>query len=109
MSFHIIGDADTVLGYRFAGVPTTVVEGTPAAHEAFRRVLAEGRCRILLLTEAVEAMLGDVLTAHRLAADPPYVVVVEDLWGPRGGRKTLEDLIYEAVGIRIVKDEDTDE
>jgi hypothetical protein len=32
-------------------------------------------------------------------------VVVEDIWGPKGTRKSLQDLIYEAVGIRIVKDE----
>ena len=105
MAFHIIGDEDTVLGFRFAGVTGSVAETEVAARQAFVRAVRNPAYRILLITEAVEAMLGAEVTAHRLKAEPPYLVVVEDIWGARGTRKSLQDLIYEAVGIRIVKDE----
>ena len=101
MSFHIIADQDTVLGFRFAGVTGAVVDGPETAAAAFADA-KRGACRILLLTEDVETWLGDAATAHRLAAAPPYIVTIESVWGPQGQRKSLEELIYEAVGIRLV-------
>ena len=106
MAFHIIGDEDTVLGYRFAGVSGVPVITEDEAREAFRDAIASGDCRILLLTEKVESLLSAEVTHHRLEAVPPYVVVVEDIWGAQGERVSLQDLIYQAVGIRIVQDEE---
>ncbi len=103
MAFHIIGDQDTVLGYRFAGVTGTVVATPDEARQAFREALADARHRILLLTERVERMLPAEVTAHRLEARPPYLVVIEDIWGPDGRRKSLQQLVFEAVGIRVVR------
>jgi vacuolar-type H+-ATPase subunit F/Vma7 len=105
MSFHIIGDQDTVLGYRFAGVTGRAVATSDEARLAFREALGDARHRILLLTERVEQMLVPEVTAHRLAAAPPYLVVIEDLWGADGRRRSLQELIFEAVGIRITRGE----
>lgn len=104
MSFHIIGDQDTVLGFRFAGVTGTVVSSLEDASQAFRQAVTGERCRILLLTERVERMIRAEATAHRLAAVPPYLVVIEDMAGPDAERRTLQELIAEAVGVRMVRD-----
>lgn len=103
--YHIIGDADTVLGYRFAGVSGTVVENAEQARAALKRALAEHR-GILLITEAIEEALSEEVTAHRLRAAAPFLTVVEDIWGKRGKRRSLQDVIYEAIGIRLVDAED---
>ena len=105
MSYHIIGDQDTVLGYRFAGVTGDVVETEVEARAAFRAALADRSLMILLLTEAVEDMLGAEVTAHRMAAIPPYVTIVQDIWGPRGNRRSLQELIGEAVGVKIARND----
>ena len=105
MSYHIIGDQDTVLGYRFAGVTGDVVETEEEARAAFRAALADRSLMILLLTEAVEHMLGAEVTAHRMAAIPPYVTIVQDIWGPRGNRRSLQELIGEAVGVKIARND----
>ena len=105
MSYHIIGDQDTVLGYRFAGVTGDVVETEEEARAAFRAPLADRSLMILLLTEAVEDMLGAEVTAHRMAASPPYVTIVQDIWGPRGNRRSLQELIGEAVGVKIARND----
>jgi vacuolar-type H+-ATPase subunit F/Vma7 len=105
MSFHIIGDADTVLGYRFAGVSGDVVETAEDARAAFKAALSNHRKGVLLITEAVEDMLDEEVTAHRLSSKTPYLAVMQDIWGPLGKRRSLQELIYEAVGIRIVQDE----
>ena len=105
MSFHIIADQDTVLGFRFAGVTGTAVDSQESATAAFAQAKGDGGCQLLLLSEQVEAWLEARVTAHRLAAQPPYIVTIESVWGPEGQRKSLEAMIYEAVGIRIVGDE----
>jgi vacuolar-type H+-ATPase subunit F/Vma7 len=57
-----------------------------------------------MLTEQVAHMLEDEVNRHRLAATPPYIVEVPDIWATDVGRPSLEQLIQEAVGIRIVHD-----
>ena len=103
MSYHIIGDPDTVLGYRFAGVTGDAVENVEQAREAFSKALESDEPGILLLTQPVEDMLEDEVTAHRLTSNPPYVAVVPDIWGGGRKRKTLQETISEAVGIKIVE------
>jgi len=105
VSFHIIADQDTVLGFRFAGVTGAAVDSPESATAAFAEAKSDGACQILLLSEQVEAWLEGSVVAHRLAAQPPYIVTVESVWGPEGKRKSLESMIYEAVGIRIVGDD----
>lgn len=105
MPFHIIADQDTVLGFRFAGVTGTAVASPEQAATAFAEAKARPTVRILLLSEQVETWIETEVTAHRLLAEAPFVVVLESIWGPQGERKSIEAMIYEAVGIRIVGDE----
>ncbi|HOG51128.1 MAG TPA: V-type ATP synthase subunit F, partial [Lentisphaeria bacterium] len=95
MAYHIIGDQDTVLGYRFAGVTGDAVDNEEDAREAFTKAVASRKPGVLLLTEAVADMLEEEVTAHRLAAVPPYLTIVQDIWGPRGKRRSLQELIDE--------------
>lgn len=102
--YHIIGDQDTVLGFRFAGVTGEVVNNRAEAQEVFRNCLRVPDCRILLLTEAAADMLDEELSAHKLSAKSPYVAVVEDIWGPQGERPSIQAMIYDAIGIRIIEE-----
>jgi len=102
-AFHIIGDPDTVLGFRFAGVTGAAVSTEAAARSVLQETLSAQACKILLLTEPVAAWLEKEITEHRLAAAAPFVVVLADIWGTSVSRRSLEELIQEAVGIKIVK------
>lgn len=102
MAYHIIGDADTVLGYRFAGVTGDAVSTPEEARAAFQKAIADGQ-GILLITEQVEGMIEPEVKAHRLATCPPFLAVVPGLWGASGKRRSLQSLISEAVGIKIVE------
>lgn len=101
--YRFIGDADTALGFRFAGVPGDVVATPQEAKEAFEAALAERELVILVLTEQVAQWLSEEVTAHKLTSSQPYIATVEDVWGKRGKTQTLEQLIYEAVGVKILE------
>ena len=103
MSYHIIGDQDTVLGYRFAGVTGDAVETAEEARAAFARAVGRAEPGILLLTRPVEDMLEAEVTAHRLESTPPYLAVIPDIWGHGQKRRSLQEMISDAVGIKIVE------
>lgn len=99
-SLYIIGDADTVLGYRFAGVPGTVAEDAEAARTALRAALGRVGCTVLLVTRPAAAGLRAELDAHRRTGQPPYVAVVTDIGSRREDGPSLEAMIQAAIGIR---------
>ena len=102
-SFHVIGDADSIVGFRFAGVTGSPVTNPDEARAAFQDAVTRKSSSILILTAPVAEMIRDEVTRHRASAQPPYVVVVGDLWDTPAERPSLPDLIYEAVGIRILR------
>jgi vacuolar-type H+-ATPase subunit F/Vma7 len=106
MNFHVIGDHDTLVGYRFSGVGGEAAETPEEAHDAFQRAIARRDIAVLLVTEPLSVYLEAEITAQRLVGRPPYVVLVGDWRGTRVPRKSLEVMIYEAVGIRVVSEDD---
>jgi len=104
MSFFVIGDQDTILGFRFAGVPGAAADSAEDARTALGEVTRLASCQILIVTQKVAQMLDAELTEHRLNCQPPFVVEVGDVWDTPVARKGLEQMIHEAVGIRIVRE-----
>lgn len=100
--FRFIGDADTALGFRFAGVPGDAVSDPQAALEAFQTALADRNLVVLVITEKVSEWLTDQVAAHKLSAQKPFIATVGDVWGTPGKSKTLDQLIFEAVGVKLV-------
>lgn len=104
--YHIIGDKDTVLGFRFAGVEGTVVDDAASAEAAFKSALSDEGISILIITEKVQEFLPDLVMAHKVEARPPFVATIEDIWGPRSRRVSMAETIFAAVGVKIVKDDE---
>ena len=50
MNFHVIGDHDTLVGYRFSGVGGEAAETPEEAHDAFQRAIARRDIAVLLVT-----------------------------------------------------------
>jgi len=101
LAYYVIGDEDTVLGFRYGGVPGTVVTNTQEAREAFARAVDDRRARILILTDVVAETIRDEVNKVRAAAAWPLVVEIPGPTGPLPGKRTLLQLIQEAVGVRI--------
>lgn len=101
--YRFIGDKDTALGFRFAGIPGDEVNTPEEALTAFQAAIKEQGLVILVLTEQVAQWLNPQVIAHKLTASQPYIATIEDVWGKRGKTQSLEQLIYEAVGVKILE------
>lgn len=101
MKFYCIADEDTVRGFRMAGVKGRVVGNSGQATEALAEVSARPDCGIVILTERVAAGIRERVDAIRFGRARPLIVEIP---GPEGlwpGRKSLRQLVQEAVGIRV--------
>jgi V/A-type H+-transporting ATPase subunit F len=100
-AYYVIGDEDTVLGFRYGGVPGEVVSNTQEARQALARAVAQRRARILILTDLIAETIRDEVNAVRATTAWPLVVEIPGPAGPLPGKRTLLELIREAVGVRI--------
>jgi V/A-type H+-transporting ATPase subunit F len=99
-SYLVIGDEDTVLGFRCAGVPGVAVKDRPEALAALKSA-QESQTGIVILTQEVAAMMQDEVDALRFGSGLPMVVEIPGARGPLAGRKSLSDVIRQAIGVRV--------
>lgn len=101
MKFYCIGDEDTVRGFRLAGVEGRVVSTDQEAEEALQRVAQRRDVGVVMISDVVAAGIWEQVDAMRLECEQPLLVEIPGPHGPLEGRKTLRQLVHEAVGIRI--------
>lgn len=101
MKYHVIGDDDTVLGFRFAGIRGQVVRTPDEAREALREATLRRDLGIVIITDSVADQIRDDVNQVRFSLDLPLLVEVPSPAGPSPKRADLLDLIREAVGIRV--------
>ena len=101
MSFHVIGSEEVVLGFRFVGVPGSVVRTPEEALEAFRTVTANRGARVLILTEQASALISDEVMEWQLGGAYPLIVEIPGIEGHRADRTSLIDSIRDAVGLHV--------
>jgi V/A-type H+-transporting ATPase subunit F len=100
MSYFVIGDEETVIGFRLAGVPGRAARTPYETTEALRVAVATEGIRIIVITEKLAAGIEAELAGYR-AMDFPLVITIPDRTGPSGKRETIRDLIKAAVGVKI--------
>lgn len=101
MNYFCIADADTVRGFRLAGIPGEAVSNAPQAATALERAAARPDCGLLILTESVADSIRSQVDAWRLQHDQPLLVEIPGPTGPMPGHKRLHELVQEAVGLRL--------
>ena len=101
MNYFVIGDEDTVLGFRYAGIPGEVVGTADEARDAFARARKLPDIGIIVIADHVADLIRKDVNALRFGQAMPLVVEVPGPAGPSPKRQDLLALIREAVGIRV--------
>ena len=106
MKFYCIGDEDSVRGFRLAGIDGRTVSSDEEAEAALQWAVQQTGIGVVIITDVVATAIRSQVDAIRLEREQPLVVEVSGPTGPLAGRKTLRQLVQEAVGIRISQDEE---
>ena len=106
MKFYCIGDEDTVRGFRLAGIDGQVVSSGPEAEAALQKATERRDIGVVMITDAVASDIREQVDTVRLECEQPLLVEIPGPLGPIAGRKTLRQLVQEAVGIRISQEEE---
>jgi len=114
MEYFFLGDPELLRAFHFIGIKGESVLNPYDARQVFRKitegmdetagiVLPQSRetCKVLILTEEVADWLEEEIISWQLSDSYPLIVEIPGVMGKLPGRKTLVDLIREAIGIRI--------
>lgn len=97
----VIGDKDSILGFKTLGVDTFPVTGPGEALAVLKRLAAE-RCGVIFITETLARDLGEALAelSRRLL---PSVVLIPDSKGTLGlGKQKIKQNVEKAIGADIL-------
>jgi len=101
VTFYFLGSEELAIGFRFVGVPGTVVRTAEEAREAFLAVTRRGEAKVVVITEDVSAMIPREVMDWQMAGAYPLIVEIPGIAGHREGRTSLIDSIRDAVGIHV--------
>ena len=101
MQYFVIGDEDTVLGFRYAGVAGHVADDAAEARAALALACESEEVGTVIITQEVADMIRPDVDDRRLADELPLIVEAPGPAGPAPGRRTLTEMIREAIGVRV--------
>ena len=98
--YFVIADEDTLLGFRCAGLSGRAVSTSQEAVETLRAA-REQNVGIVIVTEEIAAMMQKEIDALRFSGELPMVVEIPGAQGPMPGRRSLSEVIREAIGVKV--------
>ncbi len=101
MNITVIGDNETVTGFRLAGIRSAYSVKTQTIKEVLGKVLSDGKTEIIVITENFANFLREDIEKIK-ERGRPIIVEVPDKNGPQGyAQKSIQEIIKRAVGIEI--------
>ena len=100
-SIAVVGDWQSVMGFRALGLDTYPVTAPEEAREIIHR-LAKEDCAVIYLTEQLAAKLGDVIARYKDELRPA-IILIPGREGSLGiGKDNIQRAIERAVGADIL-------
>ena len=98
--FAIVGDGDSIMVFKAAGVDTFPAQDDKKAREILRKIAQE--YSVIFVTEELARLLGDFM--KRFDEEPyPVVLVIPSSKGSTGyGAEVLKDAMERALGVDIL-------
>lgn len=101
MKPFVIGDSQTVLGFRLAGVEGCVATEREDVLAALNETLDNHEIGIILIPERVAAEIRAEVDARLYGVGFPLLLEIPGASGPLADRPTIEDIVRKAIGVSI--------
>jgi V/A-type H+-transporting ATPase subunit F len=96
----IVGDGDSILVFKAAGVDTFPADSPKKAHEIVRKVARE--YPVLFITEDLAAEISDLIKRFDEEAYPAILVIPSKNGSEGYGEQMLKDAMERALGVDIL-------
>ena len=100
MSYFVIGDEETVTGFRLVGVEGRVAHTPADIRDALTVGLGTEGVNIIVITERLAAEVQEELR-HYYPLNFPLIIQIPDRTGSSGKQWSIHDIIKAAVGVTI--------
>ncbi|NHI90970.1 MAG: V-type ATP synthase subunit F [Candidatus Lokiarchaeota archaeon] len=101
MYVHIIGDRDTVIGFKLAGViKGTIIESSYEAKKIIDGYLLSSDIGIIIITETIFHDLEDFILEIKTKRRTPIITAIPDRKGSRDDIITIDNLLRKSFGFR---------
>ena len=100
MWIHVLGDRDTVMGFKLVGVPGTVIKTKEEALQSINAFLLEEDIGILIITEKIYQDLFDYIYTIKITKRIPLIIEIPDRKGEREAL-SIENVLKSKLGYRI--------
>ncbi|RLE55527.1 MAG: V-type ATP synthase subunit F [Candidatus Methanomethylicota archaeon] len=102
MHIALVGDYDTVIGFKLAGVSRAyTVSNASEAENIIRKLSRDPDIAIIVVTESIASQIRDFLRQF-YEKTRPVIVEVPDKRGPVPTVEFVKDLIRRTVGVEII-------
>ena len=102
MKYFVITDStDTQVGLRLAGIEGVVVREESQVRSAVEAAAADPEIAVLLITEKLAALCGDLIIPMKQSAQRPLVVVIPDRHSAGRSPASITRYIREAIGVKL--------
>jgi V/A-type H+-transporting ATPase subunit F len=101
MKFYVIGDKQTVLGFRLVGIEGTVAAEREDTLAALDDAVIRKDIGIVLITEPLAGKVRDEVDARLYGIGFPLVLEIPDATGPSPERPEIEEVVRRAIGISV--------
>lgn len=100
MYAFVIGDHDTVTGFRLVGVKGVAVSSVEEARHALSRAVESADIAVIFVSEEFSTKMRDKIDKLRLSRISPLIVEIPGALGPSKATD-IRDMVGEAVGVKI--------
>ncbi|HOF38647.1 MAG TPA: V-type ATP synthase subunit F [Candidatus Hydrogenedentes bacterium] len=97
----VIGDDQTVLGFRLVGVEGRVASGRDQMLAALNEALGRREIGLIVVSERLAVEIRDEIDARLSDAGFPLILEVPDASGPLPDRPGLAEIVRKAVGVNL--------
>ena len=101
MKFYVIGDEETVLGFKMAGVQGEVTRTEEEVRQALERAFRMEDLGVIIIPERVAATVRQDVDRYLFKTTFPLIIEIPDRLGPLEGRGSVRDLVRAAIGIKL--------
>ena len=100
MSYFVIGDEETVIGFRLTGIEGRSAHTPYETRQALKVATSTEGVNIILITERLAQGIRDELERHE-SRHFPLILAIPDRKGPIEGRLSIREMIKAAVGVKL--------